>query len=291
MTDDATRAPYVAALPMYALPGTATAHETLWQALRGHIAAQAQAVGGLDPERLPAALSSGAPMALAQTPGLLLSQTCGYPYATRLRGAVRLVATPVYDAPGCEGALYRSAILVRVADPAADLADCAGYRPAINEAGSQSGHHALRAALAGAGCPAGHLGEALETGSHAASAAAVLAGRADVAALDCVTWALLQQAAPERMAGLRRIGWGPAAPGLPLVTALPEAVLTLRAALIATLHDGAAAAALARLRIKGIEILDDDDYGYLPRMAAAATEAGHPPMLRADDPPAVAQKS
>lgn len=274
----------IVALPMYRLPGTEAAHEALWRVLREHLAQQLTALAGISaplPERLD---PRSDPMAIARDPGLLLSQTCGYPYTTALQGAVRLVATPVYDAPGCEGALYRSALLVRDWDAAGALADCAGYRVAINEALSQSGHHALRAALAKAQCPPGHLGSVLRSGSHAASAAAVAGGQADLCAVDCVTWALLCDADKGLAARLRRIGWGPAAPGLPLITAASNAddvVLALRAALIALLHDDRAATARRRLRITGIEALGDDDYAYLTKMAQAATAAGHGSLIEA----------
>ena len=35
--------------------------------------------------------------AVWRDPGLVLSQTCGFPFSTRLRGMVRLVGTPIYD--------------------------------------------------------------------------------------------------------------------------------------------------------------------------------------------------
>lgn len=272
----------IAALPMYRLPGTEAAHDTLWRILRDHLAIQFPALAGIDaspPETLDTKSDA---MALARDPRLLLTQTCGYPYSTMLKGTVRLVATPVYDAPGCEGALYRSALLVRDEDPAGALVDCGGYRPAINEVNSQSGHHALRAALAGEGCAPGHLGPALKSGSHAASAAAVAEGAADLCALDCVTWALLTDRSPAPGQRLRRIGWGPAAPGLPLVTATAhgeDVVLALRSALIATLHDDRAGPALRKLRIRGIEVLSDEDYAYVARMVEAATTAGHGPLI------------
>ena len=82
------------------------------------------------------------------SPASILSQTCGYPYATRLRGRVRLVATPVYRAEGCDGARYRSVLLVRADDRAENLADLRGRRVALNADDSQSGHNALRAAVA-----------------------------------------------------------------------------------------------------------------------------------------------
>ena len=47
-----------------------------------------------------------------RSPDLLLSQTCGYPFVNVLGPAVKLVATPRYDAPGCEGARYGAHVIV-----------------------------------------------------------------------------------------------------------------------------------------------------------------------------------
>src|SRR3546814_17315154 len=82
--------------------------------------------------------------ALWTAPDLLFSQTCGYPLTHALAGRVTLVATPIYDCPGCDGGRYRSEILVRADDAAGQLADLKGRRAAVNAAASQSGCHALR---------------------------------------------------------------------------------------------------------------------------------------------------
>ncbi|MGG2305100.1 phosphate ABC transporter substrate-binding protein, partial [Salmonella enterica] len=81
----------------------------------------------------PATLTRDRPLpAIWTAPDLLLAQTCGYPLTMDLREGVRLVATPLYDAPGCAGAWHRSAIVVRADDPAQALAACRGYRVAVN---------------------------------------------------------------------------------------------------------------------------------------------------------------
>ena len=153
-------------------------------------------------------------------PGLVLSQTCGYPYVTRLRGRVRLVATPVYRADGCDGARYRSIVLVRANDRAENLADLRGRRVALNADDLQSGHNALRAAVAPLAQSGRFFVGSTLTGSHRASADAVAQGVADLCAIDCVCWAILRRHEPERTEGLRAIGWTAPAPGLPLITGL-----------------------------------------------------------------------
>jgi ABC-type phosphate/phosphonate transport system substrate-binding protein len=265
----------IAALQMYDLPELRAAHDALWATL----GARLRTAGLPAPETLTRAADIHAVWARAD---LLLGQTCGYPYATRLRGKVRLVATPIYAAEGCDGPHYRSAIVVRAEDPAESLADLRGRRVAYNGKDSQSGVHALRAAVAPLGEGGRFFAAALETGGHRASAAAVAAGRADAAAIDCVTWALLGDVAPGETAPLRVLGWTPSAPGLPLITAAgtDDATLqTLRALVVETFAAPETAARRAPLRIAGAEALDDRAYDRIGALAAEADALGAPPLL------------
>src|SRR6266540_2865807 len=109
----------VASLPMYDWPEIAWASDALWKA----IAVRLNAAGVASPEKLDRWRSSDA---IWRDPGLVLSHTCGYPFSTRLRGIVRLVATPIYDVFGCEGAYYSSIIVVRADEPGERLADVRG---------------------------------------------------------------------------------------------------------------------------------------------------------------------
>lgn len=81
-------------------------------------------------------------------PDLLLSQACGYPFATTLRGRVRLVATPVCSHPGCDWPLMRSFIIVRKNSPLRVLEDLRGTTAAINSPDSNSGSNLFRSACA-----------------------------------------------------------------------------------------------------------------------------------------------
>ncbi|MGF1551216.1 MAG: phosphate/phosphite/phosphonate ABC transporter substrate-binding protein [Paracoccaceae bacterium] len=257
---------------MYDLPERRAETDALWTA----IAARLDAEGVAAPGRL----DRGRELAAIWTdPALLLAQTCGYPFATVLNGRVRLVATPRYRAPGCAGARYRSAVVVRAGDPARRLADCEGYRPAVNDARSQSGHQALRAALAEARIG---LGPAIGTGAHRASIEAVVAGGADLAAIDCVTFALLGDAAPGLVAGVRAIAWTSPTPGLPLVTASATDEATRAAlgrALDAVAADPALAGVRAALRIVDFARPDAADYAVLAERARALDARGAPRLL------------
>jgi ABC-type phosphate/phosphonate transport system substrate-binding protein len=106
-----------------------------------------------------------------------------------------IVAAPVF--PGRPGPTYGSVIVASRSRGARVLADLAGSRLAVNERGSWSGYHALRAHLAAAGGREPFFGSLVETGSQAGSAAAVLAGEADTASIDDTIWEHLLATVPQ----------------------------------------------------------------------------------------------
>ena len=261
----------VASLPMYDHPAVRGATDALWSALARRLAAEGvPAPIGLDPRADHASVW--------REPGLVLSQTCGYPCATALRGAVRLVATPRYRALGCEGARYRSVLLVRSGDPAGTLADLRGRRVACNAADSQSGYNALRAAVAPLARGGRFFAGSLLTGAHAASAAAVVAGSADLCAVDCVTWGLLACHEPALTARLRVLGWTASAPGLPLITGPATPLASVQAAVQAVMADPDLATAREALLIEGIEAVPDAAYDAVLTMEHRARVLDYPAL-------------
>ena len=81
-------------------------------------------------------------------PGLLFGQCCGYDVVYGFADCLTVLATPVYDAPGCEGADYLSFVLVRADSPATALDDLKGGTCVVNGFNSHSGTNALRALVA-----------------------------------------------------------------------------------------------------------------------------------------------
>ncbi|OWV78565.1 phosphate ABC transporter substrate-binding protein [Rhizobium sp. N122] len=212
-------------------------------------------------------------------PDLLLSQTCGYPFARRLRGKVRLVATPVYDYPGCDGPLMRSFIIVRTESPLRSLEDLRGTTAAINSPDSNSGSNLFRAAVAPLAREGRFFGRIIETGSHGGSIAAVAEGRADSAAIDCVTYENVRRFDPGHLEGVRIIAETVKGPGLPFITsgdASDERVLLLRGALAAAVKDPSLVATRATLGLVDFAVLSEADYESLLSLTGEAL-----PQLRA----------
>lgn len=262
----------IANFAMYDLPEVTAATDDLWAGL-----ARALRREGLD--GVPGALTRGVDLdRLWRGSELLFSQTCGYPLLHAYKDALRLIATPVYAAPGCEGANYVSMIVVREDDPVGDLAGLRGRTAAVNSATSQSGYSALRATVADLAREGRFFGKVVVSGGHPNSLAMVAAGEADVCATDCVTHALLTRHRPAALAGLRVLARSPAAPGLPYVTraaAGDDLVARLRAALFAALDDPDLASAREALLLAGAEVLPLSAYQPILEMEARATALGY----------------
>jgi ABC-type phosphate/phosphonate transport system substrate-binding protein len=247
---------------MYDWPEVTWAHDALWGAVA---------------ERLNAA-SIAAPGELERTrprdsvwrdPGLVLSQTCGLPFSTRLRGIVRVVAVPIYSVAGCQGPRYSSMIVTRRNEPAEEIRLFAGRRFAYNGADSLSGFVALRAAMKEAGLDPTNA-EWIETGSHRASVRAVAEDAADIAAIDAVCWALALRHEAQSVSHLKVIAETPLRPGLPLVTAVERSdddVALIRAVFNDALADPTTKRARSALQLVGIGTIDEWDYSPIAALA------------------------
>ena len=264
-----------ASLGMYDLPELTAATDAWWAGLRRHLAAQGV------PE-LPEGLTrSGDPVTRLKADGLVFAQTCGFPLTHALKDHVKLLVTPRYRAAGCAGATYVSWLVLRRDDPAKTLADLRGRRVAFNDHGSQSGNNTLRAMVAPLATDGRFFAAAIESGAHRRSLALVKAGEADVAAIDCVTFALIARAAPAEVAGIRVLCASGAAPGLPYVTAIgapDDMVQRLCGGIAAAFADPALAETRATLLLDGCEVLPPAAYDVIPAMESAAIAAGYPQL-------------
>lgn len=174
----------IASLSMYERPETYSALDDLWAATRHQLIDN-----GIDCDE---ALSRHrTDMDFWADPQLVLSQTCGLPFRADLHTKVSLVGAPDLRLEGCKPGYYRSVIVVRANDERRQLKEFEHAQLAINGLTSQSGfaalkHHWLQAGLA---WPLQlHL-----SGGHKESAQAVADGTADLAAIDIVTYQLLER--------------------------------------------------------------------------------------------------
>lgn len=200
-------------MPMYMRAETRTAHFAFWQVMQKSFRDHGLPAPDLTDD-------PGLPEHWMST-DLLFSQTCGRPYATKLRDYVSLVATPDYGLAGCPAGHYRSAIIVRADDPRTVISAFTGAILAFNEIGSQSGYAAAKEFGL-------RFRSAVETGAHLNSCTAVASGKADIATIDAVTWALAERY--DELADLRVLGWTKPNPGLPFVTAKQNDVVPIRRA-------------------------------------------------------------
>lgn len=150
-------------------------------------------------------------------PDLLLGHTCGYPLMMQLHEAVLPVCLPCFDVPGVNGKLYSSQFIVPADSDIESLQQCRDKVVAINNNNSNSGMNVLRYALAKIGARPGYFSQVLMSGGHFASLEAVAANRAQLAAVDCVTYQLIADQHPQLVTKIRVIGYSAQTCGLPFV--------------------------------------------------------------------------
>ncbi|WP_109481468.1 PhnD/SsuA/transferrin family substrate-binding protein [Paraburkholderia sp. C35] len=255
----------IAALPMYNVSPALAAD---WHALLADVLRRVDPAAIItEPDDL---------HAFWRRPELLLSQTCGYPYVLGLHEHVQLIATPHFEAPGCDGANYSSVVIVRKEAPLDSIEACRGARVAFNSTDSNSGYNALRHMVAPHAQHGRFFSTTLETGSHLGSMRAVADDRADVAAIDCVTWAFATEAYPELTDLLREIGYTRSSPGLPLIASKlisPDTAEALRDALSEAL--AAQPERASRLKLKGFSHLPPQAYESIRQMENEARVANY----------------
>ena len=264
-----------ASFPMYDFEEVHGAHDVLWRSVARRL--ERAGVQGV-----PGTLARGPSVhALWEDPGLLLSQCCGADLVGRYAGKLTPLATPRYSAPGCEGCLYASAVLVAADSPATGLEDLRDAVCVINGYESHSGTNALRELLAPLARQGRFFSRVLTSGSHVASIAVLAGGGADVASIDCVTYALVERHRPSLLEGTRRLCYTAQAPGIPFVTRAgtsDERIRTLQRALLDAFEEPEVRAAGAAMFIEGVEILPLSAYDRIREFRRLAAARGYPEL-------------
>ncbi len=241
----------IASLGMYDRAETASANDALWAGIR-----QGLGFGPHDLDRTSDFWD------IWQSPELLFSQTCGMPYRIKLHESVQLVGTPNYNLPDVAPGYYYSVMVVRSGD-SNDFGEYPERKLAYNGPDSQSGWAAPQNYAAELGFRFENL---FCSGGHLASATAVANGDADIAALDAVTWDLIN--AYEGVAkDLKVVQKTTPTPGLPYITSRAQDAGAIYAATQDSI-DGLHVDQRHLLRLKGIVSIDAATYLEVPTPAA-----------------------
>jgi ABC-type phosphate/phosphonate transport system substrate-binding protein len=265
----------IAILPMYDFPWIAAANDALWASFAARLAE----AGVPAPREL---TRGGDLAALWRHSGLIFGQTCGYPYVTALKETVTLIAAPEYSFVGCEGASHRSFIIGRVGEPRRALDAFRGAVAVLNAHDSNTGMNLFRATVAPIAGGAPFFSSIVVTGSHEGSVAAVAEGRADLASIDCISFALLERGRPELVERVAIVAESPLSPCLPFIASasLPAPTIdAVRDALFAVLADPDLTETRAALGLKGARAVTPADYGQVIAVERDAETAGYPRLV------------
>lgn len=263
----------VASFPMYNLPEVRSALDSLWKGMVRNLRREGIA-------EVPDELVHGrAVRKLWNDPTLFLSQCCGYDLVNRYADKLTPLAVPRYGVAECRGYLYASAIVVREDCPTDDVLKMRGAVCVINGPESHSGMSSLRALVAPFNSEGRFFSHVRVSGGHAESIEILKQGKADVAAIDCVTYALLERYRPAALAGLRKLGRTHRAPGIPYVTrasADTETKARMRTAIALTFADPKLANVRQALFLEGIETVRPPAYRRVTLFQKRAEHYGYP---------------
>ena len=209
------------------------------------------------------------------SPEFLFGQACGYDVRIAHAERLQVVATPQYRAPGCGENTYSSFVVVREDSPFERLEDLRGHPCVINTPTSHSGMNVLRALVAPMHCNGGFFAEVRVSGAHEASLRMIARREVDVAAIDCVTHALLAKHRPEELEGTRVLSQTQQVPAPPYVTGVATSADTLaklRTAIDRTMRSPGLSEARAALLLEGTRVLPGNAYEAVEQLEAVAVE-------------------
>ena len=265
----------LAGFPMYDIPEIRSATDQFWRALRNQLIARNIGEVPLNltqPTDLPA---------FWQDRQLLIGQTCGYPLMLGLCGSARYVATPCYATRFSDGPNHKSVIIANRGAIIKNLQDAKGRVCAINMADSNTGMNLLRLEIAKLGIKAPFFSRVFETHAHRRSMSAVATGEADIAAIDCVTFSLIEREDPDLVRHLQIIQETEESPALPFITSpdTDDATLhSLRDALMTVTRDPYSRPACDQMLLNSISVLPQGAYNRIPDIENRAIALGYPKL-------------
>ena len=257
----------IASLPWYDLPEIQTSTDALWS----QFSRQFRLAGLTDvPSRLNRAIAYDRQWTSER---FLFGQACGYDVRVAFADQLQIVATPCYAAAGCRAAEYSSYVVVHEDAPYKSIEDLRGARCIINTPTSHSGMNVLRALVAPLHCEGRFFASVRLSGSHERSLRKIRRGEVDVAAIDCVTHALLAAYRPQELAKCRVLQRTQKVPGPPYVTSAstpPDVVAAMREAVQRAVDSPALADTKQTLLLSGIQFLSAEAYAPIESLRATA---------------------
>ncbi len=242
----------IAAFPMYDRPEVAASWDQLWLLF--------QEAYGDGPSTL---TRSGDLWDLWQSPDLLLAQTCGFPYRTRLKDKVALIGAPDHGLLEAPAGHYCSVIVAHQRNEGRGLDIFDNATLAFNEPLSQSGWAALWWHFDKRGL---RIGPRLQSGAHRESARLVAQGEANFAALDIISWKLMTRY-DNFTKDLIVVDLTPPTPALPFISTCYQDVGRIQAAL----HDAIQSLTSGQreeLYLQGLVTLPQSSYEAVPNPPA-----------------------
>ena len=119
------------------------------------------------------------------------------------------------------------------------------------------------------------------TGSHEASVTAVAEGGADLASIDCVSFALLERGRPELIKRVAIVAESPLSPCLPFIASSnlpPSTIAAVREALFAAVDDPSLAEARSVVGLAAVRVPVQPDYERVLVLERAAIATGYPTL-------------
>lgn len=247
----------IASLPWYDFCEVRTATDALW----GELARQFRLAGIRNvPQQLNREIAYDRQWT---SPGFVFGQACGYDVRIAYADRLQVVATPCYTTAGCEGSNYSSFVVVRDDSPWEIVEHLRGSRCVINTPTSHSGMNVLRALVAPLHSGGKFFKEVRISGSHERSLRMIKRKEVDVAAIDCVTYALLSHHRPHELLGTRVLHRTEPVPAPPYVTAAstsPPTLARMREAVLRAFDQLSVVAAKEALLLSGVEVLPEEAY-------------------------------
>ena len=227
--------------------------------------------------------------AIYTDPNFFLGQTCGYPYVTRWKHSHDLLAVPVFDFDGCKGTQYSSWFITHRENSASKIEDFRHKTVTLNGHDSNSGMNVLRYEISKLNCPESFFDEVIISGGHATSIKLIEEKKADLAAIDSVSYAHLLQAGLFDPNKIRIIGQSEMTTGLPFITPknfgfrrAPDQPVFNAHKLIEQLNESLETLTHQQQRILGLDSFESvcaDDYCKVAQLKSKAEESGYP-LLR-----------